>query len=182
MAIEIYLIPHYLAPFTASFYAFGLQAMRHLRAWKPGGQPAGATMVRLIVVLCLLMAGVRLFSKQLNLKVPEYPASEWTVWWFGPDYFGTERAAVESALEKLPGKQLAIVREGQGHYPLNEWVYNGAEIDSSKVVWAREMDAADNLELTRYYGDRKAWLVEPDASPARISPFPAADTTPAGSP
>ena len=182
MAIEIYLIPHYLAPFTASFYAFGLQAMRHLRVWKPGGQPAGAAIVRLIVVLCLLMAGVRLFSKQLNLKVAEYPASEWTVWWFGPDYFGTERAAVESALEKLPGKQLAIVREGQGHYPLNEWVYNGAEIDSAKVVWAREMDAADNLELTRYYGDRKAWLVEPDASPARISPFPAADTTPAGSP
>jgi hypothetical protein len=50
-------------------------------------------------------------------------------------------------------------------------VYNGADIDGSKVVWAREMDAADNLELMRYYGDRKVWLVEPDAMPAGIEPY-----------
>ncbi len=30
----------------------------------------------------------------------------------------------------------------------------------------------DNLELIRYYGDRKVWLVEPDAIPARITPYP----------
>jgi hypothetical protein len=42
MAIEIFLLPHYLAPFTAALYAIGLQAMRHMRVWKPGKQPAGA--------------------------------------------------------------------------------------------------------------------------------------------
>ena len=41
MAIEIFMIPHYLAPFTAAFYAIGLQAMRHLRVWKPEGKPVG---------------------------------------------------------------------------------------------------------------------------------------------
>ena len=34
------------------------------------------------------------------------------------------------------------------------------------------MDAANNLELLQYYRDRKAWLVEPDAIPARITPYP----------
>ena len=29
-------IPYYLAPFTAAFYALGLQAMRHLRLWRLG--------------------------------------------------------------------------------------------------------------------------------------------------
>ena len=38
---ETFLIPHYLAPFTAALYAIGLQAMRHLRLWRPGGQPVG---------------------------------------------------------------------------------------------------------------------------------------------
>ena len=62
MAIEIFLVPHYLAPFTAAFYAFGLQAMRHLRVWRPGGQPAGLTMVRMNVDICLILAGLRLFA------------------------------------------------------------------------------------------------------------------------
>jgi hypothetical protein len=34
------------------------------------------------------------------------------------------------------------------------------------------MDAQDNLALIRYYGDRKVWLVEPDAMPARIEAYP----------
>src|SRR5277367_285614 len=33
VVIEIFLVPHYLAPFTSVFYAIGLQAMRHLRLW-----------------------------------------------------------------------------------------------------------------------------------------------------
>ena len=40
MAIQIYLIPHYLAAFTALFYALGLQAMRHLRLMKTNGRPS----------------------------------------------------------------------------------------------------------------------------------------------
>ena len=47
MAIEIYLIPYYVAPFTAAIYAVGLQMMRHLRVWKTGRSPVGLAMVRL---------------------------------------------------------------------------------------------------------------------------------------
>ncbi len=56
---------------------------------------------------------------------------------------------------------------------LDEWVYNAADIDHSKIIWAREMDAANNLALIRYYHDRKIWLVEPDATPVRVVPYPA---------
>jgi len=38
---ETWLIPHYFAAITPAFYAVGLQMMRHLRHWKPGGQPVG---------------------------------------------------------------------------------------------------------------------------------------------
>ncbi len=44
--IEVFLLPHYLAAYTAAFYAIGLQAMRHLRLWKPGGQAVGLTLQR----------------------------------------------------------------------------------------------------------------------------------------
>ena len=72
---------------------------------------------------------------------------------------------------------MAIVRYSSEHNPLDEWVYNLADIDGSKVVWAREMDATNNLELMRYYKNRKVWLVEPDATPASVVPYPTAETT-----
>jgi hypothetical protein len=92
--------------------------------------------------------------------------------WYGPDLYGTERARIEAGLEQLPGKQLVIVRCSPKRDPLDEWVYNQADIDASKVVWAREMDAADNLELVNYYRDRKALLVQMDTEPATVSPYP----------
>jgi hypothetical protein len=171
MVIEIYLLPHYVAPFTAAFYAIGLQAMRHMRLWKPEGKPMGLALVRLTVVVCVLMAGIRVVASPLHFGPNEFPPSDWNESWFGPDHFGTERAQIEARLSQLPGGQLAIVRYSPGHNPGDEWVYNRADIDGSKVVWARDADTADNLELIRYYQNRKVWLVEPDVTPARVSPY-----------
>jgi hypothetical protein len=172
MLIEIYLLPHYLAPFTAAFYAIGLQAMRHLRLWTPEGKPVGATVVRLTVTLCFVLAGVRLFAGPLHLKAPEWPVSKWAGMWYGPEQYGTERARIEAGLEQLPAKQLVIVRESAKRETLDQWVYNAADIDDSKVVWAREMNPVDNLELVHYYRDRKVWLVQMDTFPATVSPYP----------
>ena len=182
MVIEVFMIPHYLGPFAIVFYALGIQAMRHLWVWKPGGNPVGRAMVRLSVSLCIALAGLRLFAVPLHIAPPEWPASEWSGYWFGPQHFGVERAQIESQLEKLPGDQLVIVRYSDDHTPLDEWVYNGADIDGSKVVWAREMDALDNLKLIAYYRNRRAWLVEPDTRPVRISPYPAEQPATAPSP
>lgn len=172
MVIEIYLIPHYLAPFTATFYAIGLQAMRHLRVWSAEGQPVGMMLVRNTVLCCLILASLRAFSGQLGLNVSEWPANHWNSMWFGPDHCGTERAQIESRLEHLPGKQLAIVRYSPERDEHDEWVYNSADIDNSKVIWAREMDAANDLELMHYYKDRRAWLVRMDTQPATVLPYP----------
>jgi hypothetical protein len=173
MSIEFYMIPHYLAPFTAAIYAIGLQAMRHLRLWRPEGRTFGLAWVRLTVTLCIVMGGLRVFAAPLHLTPAKWPPGEWVGEWYGPGHFGVERAQIEARLEKLPGKQLVIVRYSADHYPFEEWVYNAADIDNSKVVWAREMDAANNLELMRYYKERTAWLVQPDSLPPTISPYQA---------
>ncbi len=55
---------------------------------------------------------------------------------------------------------------------MNGWVYNAADIDSSKVIWAREMDTADNLDLIHHYKNRTVWLVQPDTQPAEVSRYP----------
>jgi hypothetical protein len=172
MLIQIFLIPHYVAPFTAAFYAIGLQAMRHLRLFSPGGKSVGLTLVRLTITLCFVLAGLRLATGPLHLAFERWPPMNWVIWWYGPGHFGTERAALEAQLQQLPGKQLVIVHYAPGHNVLDEWVYNLAEMDSSKVIWAREMDSSENSDLIRYYKDRHVWLAQPDLQPATISPYP----------
>jgi hypothetical protein len=177
IVVMIYLIPHYLAPFTAAFYAIGLQCMRHLRLWTPEGKPAGMAMVRLTVTVCFVLAAVRVFSTPLKVTGPEWPAGNWVLSWGGPEHFGTERAQIEAYLEHQPGKQLAIVRYASKREPLDQWVYNAADIEGAKVVWADDDGSVGDRELLKYYHDRKMWLVEPDSTPARISPYPLPSAT-----
>lgn len=173
MAIEVYLAPHYIAPFTAAFYALGLQGMRHLWQWTPAGQNVGRAIVRLSVTACLIMTGLRPFDRRLGFAIQERPFIGWVAWWYGPDRFGIDRASIQRQLESLPGKQLAIVRYSPDHYPQDEWVYNSADIDGSKVIWAREMSAAKDRELFNYYSNRKVWLVQPDLPQNSVlSPYP----------
>jgi hypothetical protein len=118
------------------------------------------------------ITSVRIDARPLHLAPGPWPPGNWSFPWFGPEHFGTDRAQIESGLKQLPGKQLVIVHYQPDHNLLDEWVYNSADIDGSKVVWARVMDAVNNLELIHCYGDRKVWLVEPDEVPVRISPYP----------
>ncbi len=181
MFVEIVLLPHYLAPFTVAFYAIGLQCMRHLRVFKPGGKPIGAGMVRALVITCIAMAALRAWAEPLHLGLANWPPSAWTATWYGPGEIGAPRARVLADLERQTGKQLVIVRYSPDHDPVREWVYNDADIQGSRVIWAREMAPASNLDLIHYYADRKVWLVQPDTLPPTVSPYPKSEQLAAAS-
>jgi hypothetical protein len=167
LSVNAWLFPHYVAPFTCALYAILLQAMRHLRVWRPGHQPLGLALVRIIPVVCLMLVGLRLCSEPLHLSLPRWPTM-----WYGTAPLGLPRAHVVAELEGYSGPQLAIVRYAPHHAPFDDWVYNAANIDKSRVVWAREMETRNSLQLLRYFRDRRVWLVEPDSHPPGISPYP----------
>jgi hypothetical protein len=171
--VETWLIPHYFAAITASIYALGLQMMRHLRQWKPGGQPVGTAIQRFIVTLCVFLAVLRLGAEPLHLELAKWPSGSWASTWHGPGRMGLPRKHIEDQLNQLPGGQIILVRYSADHNSLDEWVYNAPDIDRSKIIWAREMDAANNQELLHYYKDRTVWLVQPDTEPVSLSPYPA---------
>jgi len=76
---------------------------------------------------------------------------------------------------------LVIVRYSATHQLGLDWVYNRADIDASKVVWARDMGRHQNVPLLTYFKGHRVWLVEPDVSPPRLSAYPAeANVVPPG--
>jgi hypothetical protein len=86
------------------------------------------------------------------------------------------RVTISDKLAHTPGNHLIIVRyEKDNHNIHDEWVYNGADIDEAKVLWARELDAEQNAKLFAYFKDRRVWLVTPDSDNTYLEPYPASD-------
>jgi hypothetical protein len=81
------------------------------------------------------------------------------------------RKVVQHELEALPGKQLVIVHYGPKHIPHEDWVYNRADIDGAKIVWARDMGEDGNKPLLAYFKDHHIWRVYPDEHPARLEEY-----------
>lgn len=166
--IQVFLIPHYLAAFTVCFYALGLQAARHAARWRPSGEPVGHALIVTMVAVCVVIAIFRMATKPLRIALPDRPILAGFTTWYGPNpHMGSRRSKTLAELESKPGDQLAIVKYSSMHDPLEDWVYNAADIDASKVIWARDEGCQANSELTKFYKNRTVWLVQPD-DPARV--------------
>jgi len=141
--------PHYASPLTCVIFALLVQSIRHLRTCRVSGRPVGAAVASTAVLLLALQVA----GDVLERKCDELS------WTCGGD---SSREALQKRLEKLPGKHLIIVRYEADHNIHDEWVFNGADIDDAKVLWARELDARQNAALVQYFHERNIWLVDPD--------------------
>ncbi len=81
------------------------------------------------------------------------------------------RKPVENQLAALPGEHLVLVRYSKDHNSGEEYVYNEADIDHSKTVWAREIPGIDLGPLLNYFRNRDVWLYEPDEDDSIVRPY-----------
>ena len=168
LTLPIYLpMAHYAAPMTAAVYALVLQSMRYVRLWKWDGKPSGLFLVRAVPVICLGLLPVRAAASALHIPVPVTIIHTW----YSEDPHNVQRARLIKQLEREPGQHLVIVRYNPDHEIFEDWVYNSADINSAKVVWARDMGATGNQELIEHFKAHSVWLVEPDETPFRLAPY-----------
>jgi hypothetical protein len=146
---------HYAGALVATIFALAAQAMRHVRQWRVWGRPVGIGITRVMVVFVLLYAP---FNNDHKTRFDNYEPIK-------------QRAQFADLLSALPGKHLVIVQYSPQHVVAREWVYNSADIDSSKIVWAREIPGVSLDPLLDYFRGRDVWVAEPDAKPPRLSRY-----------
>jgi hypothetical protein len=154
----IWSFAHYAAPFTCVIVALLVQSIRHLRTMNVATWELGRWLSRAAILLLLIE----------TISYPARHQCDPLVWTCQGD---PSRAAIQTRLSLEPGKHLIIVRYEPDHNIHDEWVYNGANIDAAKVLWARELDAPQNAKLLAYFKDRTAWLVEPDVDNTELIPY-----------
>lgn len=155
--LETFYGPRYTAPATGLVLTMVLLALRRVRQW--GG--SGIFLSRTILITCAISFVFRAAALPLHFplrKFYEFPWHQSSVESFG-------RAVIQNELGEVPGKHLVIVHYGANHEPFAEWVYNDADIDNSKIVWAREMSPSADEQLINFFKDRLVWVVDADARP-----------------
>lgn len=146
---------HYAAPAFGLFFVLVVQSLRHLRLWRWHGKPVGLFLAR----GCLILSALSLphtFWRVAQENDPRY----------------AHRNQIITHLQHEGGKHLIIVHYAPNLSSSGEWVYNEADIDNARVIWAREMDPAENRKLLDYFKDRRVWLLQVDAEETRLIPYP----------
>jgi len=149
---------HYASPAACIVILLYVEALRYLRHARSKDRRWGAILAHMSLFLLLADTATAVVRKQCD-----------TFYWTCQG--DVSRLAVQRKLETLPGKHLVMVRYGEDHNTHDEWVFNGANVDAQKVVWAREIDEEQDAKLFDYFKDRKAWLVTPDDDNTYLAPY-----------
>jgi hypothetical protein len=143
------------ALFVLAMFGFRLLHSYRLRGHRTG-RGLAASVVALAVLLFLFDTTVAIVNgRHLPVSVQAF------------------RQQVVEKLGSEPGMHLALVHYAAIHDAQMEIVYNGADIDAQKIVWAYDFGPDADRPLLDYYRGRKVWLVQPDGPNPSIEPYSA---------
>ena len=130
----------------------------------------GVSLTRAVPLISLAILLSRALAPTLHLPITK--GELWTG--YNARLINSPRIRVESELQSHPGDQLAIVRYNPRGIssPQPGWVYNDADIEKARIVWAWDMGVAGNQELIDWFKNRNVWLVEADDEAPHLSPYP----------
>lgn len=143
----IWFFSHYLGPLIGLYIILIIQGLRVLFWMRIRNLYIGRLVVTLSFIYILFLF---IYPVAKSMIKTEASAYKWH----------KERARLVDTFEKTGNKHLVIVRYSNNHSFHEEWVYNEADIDNAKVVWARELDEEQSHSLIEYFKDRQVWLLE----------------------
>jgi hypothetical protein len=146
---------HYVMPAVPLFVAVVVMSLRELARLKLGRLRVGAALAGAVVIVQLVMPW--LITRNM---------------WVNPSPPGSARARLIEQLKTTPGDHLVLVEYAPGPQQLFEWVYNDADIDASRVVFAHPIDESSVLRLLDYYPKRRVWRLVIEADRFSLNEVP----------
>ena len=162
--------PHYLAPAAAVLIAILVECCRRLQAARIRILPLLPAVMVLVLVLRIgaEQAGLP-YTQKLNFQT-----------WCCRVGGNRNKPRIITELAKTPGNHLVFVKAKTDSQNLFQWIYNGADIDGSRFIWARDLGDAENARLAGSMAGRKVWMVDPNVEPATLTAYdPASIAKPA---
>ena len=153
--------PHYLAPAAMPVMAvipLSIWRLRQNRTW-------GVGLSRLAVGLMAIVLIGRIAAERAGLP---YTQSVNFQSWCCKVQGRQDKSALTAHLQAQRGRHIVLVKRKTDPYDFFQWVYNGADIDNSEIIWARDLGPGKNAALLEYYRNRTAWEVDPNVKPASI--------------
>jgi hypothetical protein len=161
--------PHNLAPAAAVIVAILVECCRHLQASRfhtvrVRVLPLLPAVMALVLVLRIGAETARLpYTQKLNFQS-----------WCCRVEGNLNKARITTTLQQIPGNHLVFVKTKTEEMNLFQWIYNDADIDHSRIVWARDLGAERNRQLQAYFAARQVWLADPNVEPATCVRYDAA--------
>jgi hypothetical protein len=167
--------PHYIAGISVGLIIVATMCVRRLEAIRLFGQRLGPTVTVMTLACWGLIAGLT-FAADI-IEQPRAPRLQWA----------HRRQAIEQKLAADSAQSVVFVRYLPEHSIHQEWVYNGANIDSQHIIWANDLGEHANAELLKYLADvnsnsnkqpPKAWLLAAGPDSEDLSPYAASKADP----
>jgi hypothetical protein len=163
---------HYAAACSCLYILLVIIGLQRLSAIQIHGRYAGRGAARILLFLCgahfVFWYGLHLFERS-GVSQALLPYETWdAINHRNPQ----RRILVNRELDKIPGQLLVFVRYNAQHAFQDEWVYNRADIDDARIVWARDLGQEEDEKLLQYYPHRKALLLTPDMRPPQLGDYP----------
>jgi hypothetical protein len=146
---------HYVAPAVPLYIALVVMSLRQLERLRIGPLRVGAAVAGAVVLVQLVAPGWIIVNM-----------------WHTTRPTGAARAELVERLRAMPGDHLVLVEYSDAPQQIFEWVYNEADIDRSRVVFARPMDEAGVRRLLDYYSHRRVWRLVVDGNTYTRSELP----------
>lgn len=154
-----YFQPHYIAPLTSLLVLIILIGLRTLDDW---GTWIGRGVAIAYVAQFLFLYGIHLYGNQ-QWMIRTANAVRYVNWGDPQD-----RIAINHQLLETPGNHLVFIQPAPPRYRFISWMQNAADIDRSRIVWARDLGSVENDLLRKYYPDRRVWILKTEVFPPKL--------------
>lgn len=150
---------HYLAPALGVLALLILMGLRALGGVRWGGRRL-ARFLPAVVVAAAAVGLLRNTALTLHERATQPRVG-----------FRERHTDLVATLAAMPGRHVVFVRYGPMHNVHHEWVYNGADLEGSRVLFAHDLSPEKNERLLAHDPSRTAWLFLPEEQDALV-PYP----------